>query len=171
MNATAPLATAPLLSLRAETAADLMTPNPVSVRENATLREAIGLLIDRGYSAAPVIDDAGRPVGVLSRTDVLVHDREHVEHLAPPPEYYNRDELTTDENESLREGFQVERVDPTRVCDVMTPAVFSVSPEASAARVVSDMLSLKVHRLFVVDSDGVLVGVISALDVLRCLQP
>jgi len=160
-----------MLSLRAETAADLMTPNPVSVRDNATLREAIGLLIDRGYSAAPVIDDAGRPVGVLSRTDVLVHDREHVEHLAPTPEYYNRDELTTDENESLREGFQVERVDPTRVRDVMTPAVFSVSPEASAARVVSDMLSLKVHRLFVVDTAGVRVGVISALDVLRCLQP
>jgi CBS domain-containing protein len=148
-----------------------MTPNPVSVREGATLREAIGLLIDRGYSAAPVIDEAGRPVGVLSRTDVLVHDREHVEHLTPMPEYYNRAELITDENEALGEGFQVERVDPTQVRDLMTPAVFSVGPETPAARVVSDMLSLKVHRLFVVDSNGVLVGVISALDVLRCLQP
>jgi CBS domain-containing protein len=29
------------------------------------------------------------------------------------------------------------------------------------------MVALKVHRLFVVDADGVLVGVISALDVLR----
>jgi len=159
------------LTLRAETASDLMTRNPVSVRENATLREAIGLLIDRGYSAAPVIDEAGRPVGVLSRTDILVHDREHVEHLATMPEYYNREELTTDENESLAEGFQVERVDPTRVRDVMTPAVFSVGPETPAVRVVGDMLSLKVHRLFVVDANGVLVGVISALDVLRCLQP
>jgi predicted transcriptional regulator len=33
------------------------------------------------------------------------------------------------------------------------------------------MLGLKVHRLFVVDAAGVLVGVISALDVLRHLQP
>jgi hypothetical protein len=32
------------------------------------------------------------------------------------------------------------------------------------------MLALKVHRLFVVGGDGVLVGVISALDVLRALQ-
>src|SRR6266545_2958647 len=168
-----PLKKPPLtrLTLAADTAEQLMTPNPVSISASASVQEAIALLTERGFSAAPVIDDAGRPVGVLSRTDVLVHDREHVEHLAPTPEYYNRDELTTDENESLREGFQVERVDPTRVRDVMTPAVFSVSPEASAARVVSDMLSLKVHRLFVVDTDGVLVGVISALDVLRCLQP
>src|SRR4051794_12856213 len=98
----------PLLCLRADTAVDLMTPNPVSIREDATVREAIGLLIDRGYSAAPVIDNAGRPVGVLSRTDVLVHEREHVEHLAPTPEYYNRAELVTDESETLGEGFQVE---------------------------------------------------------------
>jgi predicted transcriptional regulator len=33
------------------------------------------------------------------------------------------------------------------------------------------MLNWKVHRLFVVDRDGVLVGVISALDVLRRLRP
>jgi CBS domain-containing protein len=52
----------------------------------------------------------------------------------------------------------------------MTPAVFSVTPDAPAARVVGDMLDLKVHRLFVVDRDGVLVGVISALDVLRFLS-
>ena len=161
---------APLLCLRAETAADLMTPNPVSIREDASLREAIALLIDRGYSAAPVIDRAGRPVGVLSRTDVLIHDRECVEHPLPTAEYYAR-ELLTAGDEPLGEGFQVECVDPTRVRDVMTPAVFAVGPEATPARVISEMLALKVHRLFVVDSAGVLVGVISALDVLRCLRP
>ena len=35
---------------------------------------------DRGFSAAPVIDAAGRPVGVLSRTDLLVHEREQTHH-------------------------------------------------------------------------------------------
>jgi len=170
MNATAPPETAPTLCLRAETAAELMTANPVSVRADASLREALALLIDRGYSAAPVIDEAGRPVGVLSRTDVLIHDRESVEHLIPVAEYYEGGPFT-DDNEPLGEGFQVERVDPTRVCDVMTPAVFAVGPEASPARVVREMLRLRVHRLFVVDDVGVLVGVISALDVLRCLQP
>ena len=169
MNATAPSEAAPLLCLRAETAADLMTPSPVSVRADASLREAIALLIDRGYSAAPVIDEAGRPVGVLSRTDVLIHDRERVEHPVPLAEYYAAELLTDDE--SLGEGFQVERVDPTRVRDVMTPAVFAVGPDASPARVVREMLRLRVHRLFVVDNGGVLIGVISALDVLRGLQP
>lgn len=157
--------------LDARTAADIMTPNPISIRDIATVREAVALLTDKGYSGAPVIDEAGRPVGVLSHSDIVAHDRETVEHLAPNPEYYDPGELRTRAGEKLRRGYQVENVDPCLVSDLMTPAVFSVSPEAPALQVVEQMLALKVHRLFVVDHDGVLVGVISALDVLRYLRP
>jgi CBS domain-containing protein len=53
----------------------------------------------------------------------------------------------------------------------MTPAIFAVSPSTPVSRVVSDMVGLHVHRLFVVDDDGVLVGVISTMDVLKQLNP
>jgi CBS domain-containing protein len=159
------------LTLGAVTAADLMTPNPVSVRQHATVREAVKLLIDRRVSAAPVIDEAGRPVGVLSQTDILVHDRERVEHVTPAPEFFHRADLTTPEGEALPRGFQVEKVDRTSVDELMTPVVFSVGPHATAWTVIQEMLALRVHRMFVVDDEGVLVGVISALDVLRHLRP
>jgi CBS domain-containing protein len=158
------------LSLNADTAAELMTPNPISIRDCATVREAVALLTDRGFSAAPVIDASGRPVGVLSRSDILVHDREKVEYVSPVPEYYARSDLTTESGEPLRQGFQVEKVDATEVRDLMTPVVFSVPPDAPARRVVEDLVGWKVHRVFVVDETGVLVGVISALDVLRRLS-
>src|SRR5262245_24461322 len=148
-------ATLPRLCLAADTAAEMMTPTPVSVRADASVQEVIVLLTDKGYSAAPVIDAAGRPVGVLSRSDILVHDRETAAHLERHPEFYHQAELMTETGESLKEGFQVERVDPTRVRDLMTPAVFSVAPDTPAAKVVSEMLALRVHRLFVVDRDGV----------------
>jgi CBS domain-containing protein len=157
------------LVLRPESAADLMTPNPQSVRQNASVREAAAFLVDKGFSAAPVIDEAGRPVGVLSRADIIVHDRERTEHAVP--EYYHRSDLATAEGEVLPKGFQVESVDRARVRDIMTPVVFSVTPEAPAAKVIEDMCGLKVHRLFVVGKDGVLLGVISALDVLKHLRP
>jgi CBS domain-containing protein len=153
--------------LWAETAADLMKANPISVRDDATVREAVALLIDKGFSAAPVIDAAGRPVGVLSRSDILVHDREKVEYLEPAPEYYHQGDLAARSGERLRDGFQVERVDRTQVRDLMTPAVFSVTPEAPATEVIEQMLALNVHRLFVVDR----AGVISVLDILRHLCP
>ena len=63
--------TFPAMMLDARTAEDLMTSNPVSIRASATLSEAVTFLTDRGFSAAPVIDEAGRPLGVISRTDLL----------------------------------------------------------------------------------------------------
>ncbi|OAI55177.1 hypothetical protein AYO44_00240 [Planctomycetaceae bacterium SCGC AG-212-F19] len=164
-------AAGPVLVLQAATARDLMTPNPVSIQETATIQEALVLLVDRGIHAAPVIDDAGRPIGVLSSTDIIVHDRESVTTLPRLPEFYTHSDLELATGESLPRGFQVQHVDRTRVSDIMTPTVFAVAPDAAAATVVNEMLARRVHRLFVVDSGGVLVGVISAFDVLRHMQP
>jgi CBS domain-containing protein len=149
-----------LLTLRAHTTEELMTTNPVSISERATVGEALALLTDKGFSAAPVIDQAGRPVGVLSRTDLLIHQRE-----ATP-----RFRLAADE-ESVPDGFHIEEVDATPVHELMTPVVFSVAPETPSDEVVQQLLGLNVHRLFVVDETGVLVGVVSASDVLRHLVP
>ena len=66
----------PQMVLQAATAADLMPPSPKSVDRNATLSEVEALMAAKGFNAAPVIDEAGRPVGVLSYTDVLVHQGE-----------------------------------------------------------------------------------------------
>jgi CBS-domain-containing membrane protein len=153
----------PCMTLMATTAADLMSPDPVSIRENATVREAVALFADRGFGAAPVIDAAGRPVGVLSRTDMLVHDREVVRHAIA---------AGGDELPALRghEGFSVEVVDPTPIRDLMTPVVFTVNLDTPADKVVEQMLAVKVHQLFVVDEACCLVGVISALDIVRRLR-
>jgi CBS domain-containing protein len=154
--------------LEAAKAKDLMWPAPVSIEETATIREGVGFLVDKGFSAAPVIDHAGRPVGVLSRADILVHDREQVHHPASA-EYYSGTDLATEKE--LAENFQIEEVDRTSIKEIMTPVVYSVLPDAPVIEVIAQMVGLKVHRLFVVDPDGVLVGVISTMDVMRHLRP
>src|SRR5438876_11343413 len=103
----------PQLVLEAATAEELMTSNPISIHASASVQEALALLTDRGFSAAPVIDDAGRPVGVLSRTDILVHERERGASASLV------DETDWDvPPRRIREGFSVEVVDPTRVRDI-----------------------------------------------------
>jgi CBS domain-containing protein len=159
----------PGLTLWAETAADLMMTNPMSIRANATVREAVEMLTDHGFSAAPVIDEAGRALGVVSRADILVHDREKGTKEGATA-YYEPADLKTG-GERLGPGFHVQAMDAALVRDIMTPAVFSVGPATPAAKVVEQMVALKVHRLYVVEEDGTLVGVISALDVLRHLRP
>ena len=157
----------PRVVLDAATAADLMAPNPVSIAADATVKEAAAFLTDKGFSAAPVIDEAGRPVGVLSQSDIVVHDRESGPYVSGNPEYYERADL------SPPRIIRTDGVDgdPTQARDIMTPIVFSVAPDTPAYKVIEDMLAQKVHRLFVVGSDGVLVGTISTVDVLRHLRP
>ena len=125
------------------TARDLMTDNPVSIRADSTVPEAIRLLAGRGISGAVVIGESGRPIGVVTDTDVLIHEHERLERP------------------------NSERSDLGLVRDVMTPAVFTVRPTTSARLVAEQMVALNVHRLFVVDETNVVVGVVSALDILR----
>src|SRR5262245_18503794 len=122
------------MTLTARTAAELMSPNPLSLREDITLKEAIAFLVDRNLSGAPVIDEAGRPVGVLSQTDILIHDREEVKHLVPP-----EPESGMPLTRSWWEGFQIEQVDTTPVRDLMTPAVFCVDLDTAASSVVEQL--------------------------------
>lgn len=141
------MTTFPEIALWERTASEVMTPNPVSLREEAGLREAIVFLADRGFGAAPVIDASGRPVGVVSQTDILIHDREALSQA----------------------GGKGPALGP-RVRDIMTPVVFQVPRHATVRRVLTEMVELNVHRLFVVDESGALVGVLTALDLLRLLH-
>jgi CBS-domain-containing membrane protein len=130
------------LTLRANTAADLMTAGPTALHATATVGEATTFLTERAFGAAVVIDEAGHPLGVVTKTDVLVHARQRKPGLEP---------------------------DDTPVTEFMTPAVFSVRPDTPARSVVEQLLALNVHHLFVADAAGVIIGVISPVDVLRKL--
>jgi CBS domain-containing protein len=157
---------APRLTLRADTAADLMTENPISLHETTTVRDALAMMIDRDVSAAPVVNDAGRPVGVVTVTDVLIHEREATVPAGIRAELAASESLAS----KLGDGFQIELSDPTTVAEIMTPGLFTVTPGHPAAAAVADMVRFKTHHLFVEDG-GVIVGVISSGDVLRRLVP
>lgn len=145
---------APMMMLNAFTASDLMAPNPISIRAEAGVAEAISLFTEKAITAAPVIDESGRPVGVVSRSDLLVHQCEQEkQHKGRGP--------TREHGESHSRK--------ATIAHLMTPAVFAVAPDTPIQRVVKDMVGLHVHRLFVVDENGILIGVITTMDVLKRL--
>jgi CBS domain-containing protein len=134
------------LTLQAETAADLMTACAVPISESATVQEAIAFLAHKGFSDAPVVDADGQPVGVLSRADIVHFDNDQAGH--------------TDADARAM-----------RVRDIMTAVVFSVTPDTPAPTVVRAMLQLRVHRLFVVNDEQRIIGVVSTFDILKHLKP
>jgi len=149
------------LVLDACTAEELMTTNPVSLPQSTTVGDAAAFLAGRGISAAPVIDEAGRPLGVVSRTDLLIQEEARA---------LRRVEGAHDSSAVIRNSDRGALAEEAVVGDVMTPRVFSVATDTLVEEVVARMLRLGVRRVFVVDEDGILVGVISAVDVLRHLR-
>lgn len=133
------------LVLRAQVARDVMSSNPVSLEANARLPDALSLFVDRGFGAAPVIDAAGRAIGVLAKIDILNYQNSPL----------------------VQSGTLPEMLDRPRVSDLMSPVVYKVLPETPIWEVLEQIRSLKVHHLFVQDRHGVLLGVISTLDILE----
>lgn len=53
--------------------ARVMSPNPVTVRPQCALRDAVMALAgERRPGCLPVVDDSGRPIGILTTHDVLL---------------------------------------------------------------------------------------------------
>ncbi len=164
MNATAYTETTNRIALLAKTAEELMTINPLSLREHATIDEAIAFLGSRGFGGAPVINDAGKPLGFVSKTDLLRHAVDVWNGTASVAGY--------DGAELLRAPGRSHRAAsgrPLTVGDIMRPALVVVPRNASIAQVIKRMLARRVQRVFVIDKTGALVGVISSLDALRAL--
>lgn len=114
---------------------NVMTPDVFVILAGTLATTAAALLAERRVGAAPVVSPHGKPLGIVSRTDLL--DPRH-------------------------------RLDEARVEDAMTRVLFGVRPTDTLMAAVHLMTREAIHRVVVVD-DGRLVGVVSAMDVLRAL--
>ena len=139
--------------------ADIMTKDVLCVRPDVSAELVKELLVQRGIGGVPVVDEQGRPIGVVSRADVLRLEEDAAEQVTAQPKA--RDDL------GLGPGFHV--VEPPRVTagDIMSPVVLSLHESANIGQAASLMAYEGVHRLPVIADGGEVVGILSSLDVLR----
>ncbi len=150
-------------------ARDVMTRDVLSVHEDLGVRELADFLTENEISGAPVLDAEGRPVGVVTATDITEMGRREPDLTLDrsDPRFYVRsfdDQLDIDE---LR-TFHLENEDQL-VRDIMTPKVLSVASDTPVSQVAREMVTGRIHRIFVTDLAGQLIGVVSALDLLKLL--
>jgi CBS domain-containing protein len=131
----------------ARTVAEVMNPELFSVPPDADVRTALGSLLAFGVTGAPVTDADGRPVGVVSQTDLLDTARASAAVAA-----------VYDEEAGRR---------PVR--GLMTRPAFTVARATTLDAAGRIMAEHGVHRLVVVDEQGRAAGVVTPLDLLRGL--
>lgn len=143
------------------TVAAIMTHTTYCVRPDVTVDTLAALLLDHRMSGVPVVDAEGKPIGVVSKTDVLRHLHER----GDPPEVEGA--RAPEDVAALGPGFHAVRVDGTTVEDIMMPVVFAVEQDTPIVKAAALMAGEAVHRLAVVDDDLAIIGIVSALDVVR----
>lgn len=144
---------------------DLMTPNPVTVTSLDSVETVLNRLEEHHISGLPVVDEAGKLVGIVSDADLLFKERPirlplyltflgGVIYLEPLDHFVQ----------------QLKKCLGILVQDVMTPHPLTITPNASIPQAADLILEKRINRLPVVDETGKLVGIITRNDLLRALQ-
>jgi CBS domain-containing protein len=141
-------ATIETLAAHPHTAADLMTPNPVTLPETTPLAEAAAVMADRGLKRIPVVDAQQRLVGMVSRSDLLA---------------------TVAEGLRQRPATPIRQPDgaPKTVGEIMITDIPTVQPDTPLAETLDRLLETDKRRVIVVDSERRVIGIITDGDVMR----
>ncbi len=141
---------------------ELMNPDVVCARPDMTVAEVAKLLALRGVSGAPVVDEQGRILGVVSQNDLVRHSAEPVtaessgRFYSSDPDYRDIGSLKVD-------------VSDTPVSEVMSKKAYTVARDTTAAMAANIMRERRIHRLVVTERARV-VGVITSLDLMRVVE-
>ncbi|MCX5737839.1 MAG: CBS domain-containing protein [Proteobacteria bacterium] len=150
------------MAVRPRRVFELMNPDVVTLRPDHTLVEAQEILATKSVSGAPVVDESGRVLGVVSQND-LVRKAAHPDTVAQAGQFFSSVEDYADL------GTTRVAASSQRVSDVFTPRVYSVNRDTGVAVAANIMRERRIHRLLVIDK-GVLVGILSSLDLLRVVE-
>jgi CBS domain-containing protein len=134
---------------------DVMTTSVVAIEQSAGYKDIITAMRQRRVSACPVLDRAGRVIGVVSEADLLLKEV-GLEPFTGPGRSVRA---------SGRRGERAKAAGVTAAELMSTPPV-TISPDASVGEAAKLMYDRGVKRLPVVDSAGQLAGIVSRIDVL-----
>src|SRR5918911_4005510 len=147
------------------TVRDIMETDVPVVSPDASTEEVLRLMRRHELPGVPVVNHAGRCVGIITEADLVLSDQDADLHL---PHYFELFgglvflEPVSRFEERLRKAFA------SKASDLMTPDPVTIGPDATveeAARVIAR----KKHNRLPVVAHGRFVGVVTRVDVLDAL--
>ena len=148
---------------------DIMKREVVAVYETDTLQEVSRVFFERSISGAPVLDSAGKVVGMVSDSDIVKSVRPYEERLRMIYPSLSFMSVTFERNTEEKAIADVVReVQQRPVGEIMTRKVHSLLPDDLISKAVMMINEKNVNRLPVI-AEGKLVGIVTRADILRCL--
>ena len=141
-------------------AADVMTPDPVCISPDASITDAIRLMLERKFSGLPVVDARGALVGIVTEGDLVRRTETGTQRKR-----WGWIEFLMGPGRLAAEYLQTAG---RKVGDVMTADVRTVTEDSRLDEIVHLMERHQINRVLVV-RDGKLVGIVTRANLLHAL--
>jgi CBS domain-containing protein len=156
--------------MKALRAKDIMTRDVLLARADWSVHRLAEFLAENSISGAPVASEDGKLIGVVSSTDIVIHDTLPLKEMGSnePHEYY----LQASKGRRGSDRFasaQIAGEPLVTVRDIMTPVIYKVSEDTLVPEVADTMIKNRIHRVFVTHEDQ-LVGIIATPEMLQVVR-
>ena len=143
--------------------ADIMVTDVVVARAEMSVKELADLLRERSVGGAPVVDDDGDLIGMVTEGDLMALDADlHFPHYIQFLDSVIYLERASKFEERLKKAVAA------TVRDIMTDEVLTLGPDDPVRKAATLMSEHKIDRV-PVEKDGKLVGIVGRHDVLKVL--
>ncbi|OKH20058.1 CBS domain-containing protein [[Limnothrix rosea] IAM M-220] len=148
-----------------KTVAEIMTAEPVVVKKNTPLSEAIQILVDRKVSGLPVVDDHMKLVGIISEGDLTWQETG----VDTPPYIMLLDSVIYLQNPAKHDK-EIHKALGQTVGEVMSDKVVTITPDKMVRDAAHLMHEKHVGRLPVLESGSrKVLGIITQGDIIRAM--
>ena len=138
---------------------DVMKTDVYSVSEHTSVLAALRMFLDKGISGAPVVNDAGTPVGIITDGDIMRHlSQQHTDFKSA---YSFIVEMQTSNSRQL-----MDTLVNKSVVEIASPSVISVDANAGLGEICDIMASHHFNKIPVVEGNK-MVGIVNRTDVTR----
>ena len=146
-------------------AKDIMSTRLITVSPETEIIQATKVLLDNNINGVPVTDEAGKLVGILCQSDLVVQQKKF-----PVPSFFTLLDGLIPLTSMKQLKKEVQKIAAVTVAQAMTPDPIFVGPDTGIEEVAALMVDNNFHTIPVVDA-GKLVGVVGKEDILRTLMP
>lgn len=144
-------------------AEEIMTRDVITVREYDLISDVCKLFAEKNISGAPVVNDEGKLVGIISEGDLIYKQKA----IKPPVFVTLFDGIFQLNHKQFEEDMK--KMAAYRVSDMMTTNVITASPDTDLSELAALIIDKKVNRLPIIDVRGHVAGVVSRHDLVKAM--
>ncbi|MDO8886021.1 CBS domain-containing protein [Candidatus Oleimmundimicrobium sp.] len=144
-------------------AKDIMEANVITIHENTSVKEAAQILLDNKIGGAPVVDDDGDVVGMVTEDDLIMRD---VKLNFPTYLHFLDGYIYLGSLKKFEEGLK--KAVGAKVKEVMSENIICVNEDDSVKDAATILVDKKIGRVPVLKGKK-LVGIITKADIMKTI--